>query len=151
MKTLYLDVELMKQICHPLTVELFDQQDNPITPFTAHNKALLDSALNQPRHRFDGKDLYSTLEDKAATLFYSLVKNHPFNNGNKRLGATSLIVFLYLNDQLLMVSNDELVKKTLQVAQSKPREHGKLLFSLKIWIRSNIRPKRNFNLFRTSK
>jgi death-on-curing protein len=47
---------------------------------------LLDSALNSAFHTFGGLDLYPTLEEKAAQLAFSLVKNHPFQDGNKRIG-----------------------------------------------------------------
>lgn len=141
METVYLDVELVEYICHPLAVELFDQKDNPITPFTRHDAGLLESALHLPRASFGSSDLYPTLEAKAAALFYSLVKNHPFANGNKRVGATSLIVFLFLNDQLLIVDDDELVQQTLQVAKSLPKEREQLLLELQQWIRGKIKPR----------
>jgi hypothetical protein len=48
MKTVYLDLELIKQICHPMAVELFDKHDDPITPFTDHDEALLESVLSLP-------------------------------------------------------------------------------------------------------
>jgi death-on-curing protein len=58
---------------------------------------LLDSALAQPRMTFGGGDLYSSLVEKASALCFSLVKNHPFVDGNKRLGHAVMETFLVLN------------------------------------------------------
>jgi death-on-curing protein len=57
----------------------------------------LESALAQPRHTFDGVDLYPSLLQKAAALGYSLVQNHPFLDGNKRTAHAAMEVFLVLN------------------------------------------------------
>jgi len=58
---------------------------------------LLESAINRPKQSAFEKDGYETVFDKAAALFESLAKNHPFYNGNKRTAFTSLVVFLYIN------------------------------------------------------
>lgn len=138
MTTHYLDLELMKTICHPTSVSLFDRKDDPIASFENHDVALLESALHVPRATFDAKDLYPTIEDKAAVLFYHLNKNHPFQNGNKRISAVSMIVFLYINDYYLLVSNDELAEKTITVAISDPRKKDEIIQMLQKWIRENI-------------
>jgi death-on-curing protein len=58
---------------------------------------LLESALAQPRMTFGGTDLYPTVVEKAASLGYSLINNHPFVDGNKRTGHAAMEVFLMLN------------------------------------------------------
>jgi death on curing protein len=58
---------------------------------------LLESALAQPLMTFGGEDLYPTLADKASALCFSLVKNHPFFDGNKRVGHAAMETFLILN------------------------------------------------------
>lgn len=55
---------------------------------------LLDSALNLPFQSFDGEDIYQTTKAKAARLAFSIVNNHPFVDGNKRIGLLSMLVFL---------------------------------------------------------
>jgi death-on-curing protein len=60
----------------------------------------LDSALIQPQMAFSGQELYPSLVDKAAALGFSLVLNHPFVDGNKRIGHASLEKFLILNASL---------------------------------------------------
>ena len=57
----------------------------------------LESALNLPRQTFDQKDLYPDIVTKAASLCFSLVMNHPFVDGNKRVGHASMETFLILN------------------------------------------------------
>src|SRR5471032_57962 len=58
---------------------------------------LLDSALAQPKATFFGNDLHATIFDKAAALCASLVQNHPFVDGNKRIGHAAMETFLLLN------------------------------------------------------
>jgi len=70
---------------------------------------LLDSALNAPFHTFDGKDLYPTLEEKAAQLAFSLIKNHPFHDGNKRIGIVAMVTFLHKNGVSVACTDDDLV------------------------------------------
>ena len=57
----------------------------------------LESAVAQPKAAFDGSDLYATLIEKAAALAFSLVQNHPFVDGNKRVGHAAMETFLVLN------------------------------------------------------
>ena len=57
----------------------------------------LESAIAQPRMTFDGREMYPTLGEKAAALGFSLVCNHPFADGNKRIGHASMELFLILN------------------------------------------------------
>jgi death on curing protein len=57
----------------------------------------LDSAIAQPKATFGGTDLYPTLVEKAAVLCFSLVRNHPFFDGNKRVGHAAMETFLILN------------------------------------------------------
>ena len=58
--------------------------------------------------KYEDKELHIGLIIKAAILFYLLIKNHPFQNGNKRMAVTALFLFLYLNKKWLKVDNTEL-------------------------------------------
>lgn len=80
--------------------------------------ALLASAVARPRATFDGADLYPDLYSKAAALLDSLIRNHPFVDGNKRVGITAAGLFLRRNGRRLTASNAELEQFTLQVARS---------------------------------
>jgi len=67
----------------------------------------LESALAQPRAGFGGQDLYPTLADKAAALGFSLINNHPFVDGNKRIGHAAMETFLLLNGYEIDASVDD--------------------------------------------
>lgn len=67
----------------------------------------LESALAQPRMTFGGEELYPTLVDKAATLGFSLINNHPFVDGNKRVGHAVMELFLILNGYEIEADVDE--------------------------------------------
>lgn len=76
----------------------------------------LESALAQPRVTYDSKDLYPTLIEKAAILCYLLVKNHPFVDGNKRIGHAAMEVFLLLNGFEVDATFDEQEQVILAIA-----------------------------------
>ena len=80
------------------------------------DEGMLDSALNAPFQTFSGEDVYPSLQQKAARLCFGLVKNHPFVDGNKRIGAHVMLVFLALNGIELQHSQTELSDVILQVA-----------------------------------
>ena len=80
---------------------------------------LLESAIARPRATFDGQDLYPDLYAKAAALMVGLVNNHPFIDGNKRVGVTAAGLFLVRNGLQLRVGNEELEQVTLAVAQGR--------------------------------
>lgn len=77
---------------------------------------LIQSATAQPQSSFFGEELYPTLPEKVAALGYSLVLNHGFNDGNKRVGWTSLDVFLRRNGLMMVVNVDEAEQVILQLA-----------------------------------
>ena len=134
----YLDSELMEAMCHKLACNLFNTKDDPIGKFEEQEINLLDISLKAPQQTFDQKDLHPTLVDKAVALYYALNKNHPFKNGNKRIALTSLIVFLYINDCWLLVSNEDLYNWTLKIAQSSAADRDSLVQATKEWIKSNL-------------
>lgn len=138
MEIRYLDLELTEKICHRLAMAVFNTKDDPICPFEEHTVALLESALNLPRATFGGHDLYPTLVDKAAVLYYSLNKNHPFRNGNKRIATMSLLVFLFINNHWLDSDKEEMTNLTLEVARSAPQKREEFLAKIKTWVGSHI-------------
>lgn len=77
---------------------------------------LLESATGQPRQTFGGVDLYPTIVAKATALGYSLIKNHPFVDGNKRIGHAALEATLMLNGLELSATVDEAEAEILAVA-----------------------------------
>lgn len=83
------------------------------------DEGMLDSALNCPLMSFDRIDLYKTAIDKIARLSFSLVMDHPFYDGNKRIGAKILDIGLKANGIDLKASNEELIEEFLLLASSK--------------------------------
>lgn len=87
-----------------------------------------ESSISQIGQVFDGFELYPSLQEKAATLLYLIVKNHSFIDGNKRIGAACFLLFLLKNGLLYnldgkqVISNDALAALTLFIATSKPEE-----------------------------
>jgi death on curing protein len=97
----------------------------------------LQSALAQPTMTFDDRDLYPTLETKAAALAYSLVMNHPFVDGNKRIGHAAMEVFLVLNGAEVVATVDEQEAVFLRLADGKiSREQ------LSEWLAGRLRSRR---------
>jgi death-on-curing protein len=82
--------------------------------------ALLESAVARPQATFDGVDLYPDLFYKAAALMDSLIRNHPFIDGNKRTGIAAAALFLRQNGRYLTATNSELEAFTLYVTESRP-------------------------------
>jgi death-on-curing protein len=78
---------------------------------------LLQSALAQPQATFGGQFLHADLFEMAAAYLFHLVQNHPFVDGNKRVGAVAALVFLRMNDQDIHLTNIELASLVLSVAQ----------------------------------
>ena len=87
----------------------------------------LESIINNIYQTFDGKDVYESIEEKAANFLYTCVKNHVFIDGNKRIAATLFIYFLqfynilYINNKAI-IDNNTLASLTLLIAESNPKE-----------------------------
>ena len=80
------------------------------------DEGLLDSALNAPFQSFGNVEPFPSIQQKAARLGYGLIMNHPFVDGNKRIGAHVMLVFLALNGIELDYAQDELTNVILSVA-----------------------------------
>ena len=91
-------------------------------------EGLLESALASPFQSFGGEDLYPSIQAKAAQLGYGLIKNHPFLDGNKRIGAHIMLVFLSLNGIELSYSQEELIETILAAAAGKMDNQDLLLW-----------------------
>jgi death-on-curing protein len=98
------------------------------------DRGALESAVARPQATFGGEDLYPDIVTKAAALMHSLVMNHPFVDGNKRVGAHAAIVFLVVNDVEPEFSSEELTAVTLGVARGELSAEA-----LAIWLRQRSR------------
>ena len=79
--------------------------------------ALLESAVLRPQTTLGGLDAYTSLHEKAAALMHSLVRNHPFVDGNKRAAVASVYVFLRLNGWRLVLEQEEAIALAVDAAE----------------------------------
>ena len=99
------------------------------------NLAGLEAALAQPRLTFDQSDLYPSLVSKAAALCLSIIMNHPFVDGNKRIGHAAMETFLILNGYQIQADVDQQERIILDLAAGKiPRDE------FASWLNSHIAP-----------
>jgi len=83
------------------------------------DEGLLDSALNSPFQSFASEELYPSIQAKAPRLGFSLIKNHPFLDGNKRIGMLAMMVFLEINEIELECSDEDIIDIGLGIASGK--------------------------------
>ena len=96
------------------------------------NIHLLESAINNAFQTFEGNDLYPTIFDKAANLCFSLINNHAFIDGNKRIGVLVMLVFLELNGYKVNFSNKRLIDIGLKTASGELNQN-----MIKQWLIDN--------------
>ena len=96
---------------------------------------MLESALGQPRQTFGGEDLYPSLTSKAAALGFSLIMNHPFIDGNKRVGHAATEAVLMLNGFELAAEIDDAEVEILAVAAGQRTRD-----EFQAWIEKHVRP-----------
>lgn len=125
----WLTLKHIKDICF-IYAQIHLTFDEPIPPFETRFPGRLESIPEIPRQEFEGRMFYPTLIEQAAVLFYSLIKGHPFLNGNKRMAIISLLTFLLLNKKWLRTSIKDLYDITVMVAESDPRERRIILKKL---------------------
>jgi death-on-curing protein len=95
----------------------------------------LESSLAQPRATFGGEDLYPTVTEKASALGFSLIQNHPFVDGNKRIGHAALETFLVINGCEIDASVDEQEQIILLVASGLMKRD-----EFTTWLRNHVTP-----------
>lgn len=125
----WLKIDDFEFICFNLARELMSFGE-PIPDYSTRDNSLLESSLAAPRNTFYNTD-NPTLVDLTAVLFYSLIKNHPFANGNKRIAVMTILIFLRLNDKWLDIAPILLYQLAVTTANSLPNERDKVLNEFK--------------------
>lgn len=126
--TLYLSVQQLLRL-HEIQLRAFGGSAG------LRDRGGLEAAAARPQMTFGGDDLYPDLAAKAAALMHSLVMNHPFVDGNKRVGAMAAELFLAANGHELEADDEALADLTLALARGEvPAE------ALAVWIRQRSRP-----------
>ena len=101
--------------------------------YGVRDEGLLDSALAAPMQTYGGQDLYETDLDKIVHLAFGLIRNHPFADGNKRIGALALLVLLELNGYELKACNEEFYDAIYGVASGEMDEE-----EFREWVGSRV-------------
>jgi len=115
-----LSIKEVEYIAHNLAKEWMSW-DEPIPDFSTRYPHVLESSLSTPFQTFGKRQLYKGLINQASILFYLLIKNHPFQNGNKRIAVTSLLVFLYKNKKWIKADIQEFYNFAVWIAASPPK------------------------------
>ena len=137
----YLEIKHIQKLSHTIAKTFLDIDTEPIPPYETVKINLLDSALARPKATYDGKELYPTICEKGVALLYSMVKNHPFENGNKRIATASLLVFLYMNGHwfdLEKMTHNELADTVLKLANSPSRQQEAIHEDTCLWLKDKI-------------
>lgn len=129
-----LTIQQVETIAHQMAKKIM-QWDEPIPDFGTRFPGKLEGCLKTPFQSFGKKFLYPAFEDKAAILFYLMIKNHPFQNGNKRIAVTSLLTFLRINKKWLKIPPDDLYQLAVWVAESRPIAKDGTLIAIRDLIR----------------
>lgn len=128
------EVEL---ITHRMAKRLL-KWDEPIPDFSTRFPNVLESCLSTPFQTYNKRYLYKGLIEQGSILFYLMIKNHPFRNGNKRIAITTLFYFLYKNGKWVIIDNQELYNFSVWVASSPPQFREETVEAIKKFIRKNI-------------
>ena len=135
MKTL--SISDIEYIAFRLAKELL-AYDEPIPDFKTRYPNILESCIAIPFQRFSRKSLYPTLISKASILFYLLLKNHPFQNGNKRIAITTALVFLQMNGKWIEADLQELYNFLKWVAESPAAFKDEVVKAIEKFIRTHL-------------
>lgn len=112
--------------------------NEPIPEFGSRFPNILESCLVVPFQSFSGTSAYKGLVGKAAILFYLLIKNHPFQNGNKRIAMTTLLYFLYKNKKWIKVDNQEFYNFSKWIAESNPKLKKETVAAIEKFLKTYI-------------
>ena len=130
-------VKIIEEITFKLAQESLSFNE-PIPDFSTRPPNILGSCLAAPFQTFGGKFLYPNFVTRLSMLFYLMIKNHPFKNGNKRIAITTLFTFLYVNKKWLTVNDQELYEFTIWIAQSRPQFKEEAVQSIEKFLQKYI-------------
>lgn len=133
----YVTLAEVGYVAHRLARELMTG-DEPIPDFSTRFPTVLERCLAAPRQTYAKQPLYKGLVATAAILFYLLIKDHPFQNGNKRVAVMTLLYFLYKNGTWLRLSNQELYLFATWVAASNPKVKEQAVAAIHEMVRRHL-------------
>lgn len=133
----FLTIDDVRDVCYEYA-KAHLTHDEPIPSFDSRYPEKLESILVAPAMQLSGSLVHTTLSKQAAVLFYEMIKQHPFLNGNKRIGCVSLMVFLSLNGKWLRTSWRQLYDIAVTVAGSRTDNRDGVLKLLTDFLQNNI-------------
>jgi len=114
-----------------------EQEDNS-SAYEVRNTGKLESSITQPFQEIGGQELYPTLVSKASMLYYFCIKNHPFEDGNKRMGIFALIMYLAKNGYWLDTTNEKLFDMTVYTAASSMKDKDEVVKKIEEFVESSM-------------
>ena len=132
-----LTVQAVQYVAHRLAQDTMTGSE-PIPGFESRYPGVLEQSINAPFQTYGGKQLYRTFIDKVAVLFYLMIKNHPFENGNKRVAVTTLLYVIFQEGKWIKVHPIELYNFAKWIAASPPKLRDDVMSAIKKFIRMNL-------------
>lgn len=132
-----ISLKQVEYVAHSLAQELMTWNE-PIPAFNTRYKDRLESCLKTPFQKFNKQSLYRGLVSKAGILFYFMIKNHPFQNGNKRVAVMTLLFLLRENNKWLSVDANILYQFAVRIAESNPSDKDKVVKGIRSFIRKYL-------------
>ena len=129
----------VEQISFLMAQERFSFNE-PIPAFTTRFPNILESCLETPFQTFDEKELYPAFAEKVSILFYLMTKNHPFQNGNKRVAMATLFFALYEAKKWLKVDTQTLYNFAVWVADSPPKAKEEVVQYIEKFVKTHLVP-----------
>jgi death-on-curing family protein len=118
------------------SVLFYRNLSEPIPEIHGNSIKNVEYILGVPFQRVFGKVAYWGFYKKAAVLFYLMIKNHPLENGNKRLACMSLDLFYNINNRILKITDKEMYDLSIRVATSDAKKPDNTINEIKIYLKS---------------
>lgn len=134
---IWIEFQDFETICFNLACKHLDFGE-PIPEFNTRNPGILESCIDQPLQKFSGVELYKSFEEKLAIFFYLMIKNHPFQNGNKRIALTSLMIILLINNLWLKSDSKQVYKLAKRIASSDSADKKRELVYIEKFLKTKI-------------
>lgn len=131
----------LKEVEHIIfkLAQKFFSYNEPIPDFSTRLPNILESCLATPFQTFGGKHLYRNFLSRASMLFYLMIKNHPFENGNKRIAITTLFVFLFKNKKWIKKTDQQdLYNFTRWIAESPALLKTEVVHAIEAFLRKKV-------------
>lgn len=132
-----INVKQVEHITFTMAQELLSFNE-PVPDFSTRPPNILESCLAAPFQTYGGKFLYPRFLTRASMLFYLMIKNHPFENGNKRVAMTTLFTFLFAHQKWLRADIQELYNLTIWIAQSPAQFKDEVVKAIEKFLRKHL-------------